>query len=280
MNNVDILTKTVIVAAHPDDEILWFSSLLDKADHVVLCYLGELANPDFGQFRSQALAQFPLAKKMSCLELTALGISRPKNFVSPKFSPFGIELVADSKLPENAHKHYQNNYLVLRDKLADILGKYHNVVTHNPWGEYGHEEHVQVYRAVKDLQPSLGFDLWTSNYCSTRTVGLVGSIAKASQVVTLPTNPHLVQGIMDLYIHNQCWTWYENWKWPTEETFFKEAPAESPGITYGSVLPINLIVKPPLPSQVVGSESRLSQFRNLMGLGKRCIKPASHGSQA
>ena len=277
MGEAEILKKSIIVAAHPDDEILWFSSLLEKADHVVLCYLGELANPEFGQFRSQALSRFPLIEKMSCLELTALGVSRPKNFVSPKFSPFGIELLADSKLPENGQKHYRNNYLLLRSKLADILGKYHNVVTHNPWGEYGHEEHVQVYRAIKDLQPSLGFDLWTSNYCSTRTVGLVGSIAQASQVVTLPTNSQLAQGIMELYIRNQCWTWYENWKWPTEETFFKEAPVGSPGITYGSVLPVNLIIKPPLPVQAVQVESNLSRIRKIVGLGKRGTKPASHG---
>ncbi|MEX2493363.1 MAG: PIG-L family deacetylase [Nitrospirales bacterium] len=268
MNNVDILAKTVIVAAHPDDEILWFSSLLEKAEHVVLCYLGELANPEFGQFRSEALAQFPLAEKMSCLALTALGVSRPKNFVSPKFSPFGIELVADSKLPENAQEHYEKNYLVLKDKLADILGKYHNVVTHNPWGEYGHEEHVQVYRAVKDLQASLGFNLWTSNYGSTRTIGLMASIAKASQVVTLPTNPQLAQKIMAIYQETQCWTWYDDWQWPAEETFFKETTQEMPGIPYGRVLPINLIVKPPLPLQSVRSQSKINRLRKFVGLGK------------
>ncbi|MDR4495757.1 MAG: PIG-L family deacetylase [Nitrospirales bacterium] len=277
MNSLDILKKTVIVAAHPDDEILWFSSLLEKVDHVVLCYLGELANPAFEKFRLQALSQFPFHEKMSCLELMALGISRPKNFVSPKFSPFGVELIADSKLPGNGQKHYQNNYLVLRNKLSDILGKYHTVVTHNSWGEYGHEEHVQVYRVVKDLQASLGFDLWTSNYCSTRTVGLVGSIAQASQVVTLPTNPELVQSIMDIYIRHQCWTWYENWKWPAEETFFKEASPGSAGITYGSVLPVNLIVKPPLPSKSIRPESKLNRIRNFVGLGKGRKSHPDHG---
>ncbi|MCA9476132.1 MAG: hypothetical protein KC563_10075, partial [Nitrospira sp.] len=102
---------------------------------------------------------------MICLDLTALGVSRPKNFVSPRFSPFGIELVADNRLPGKGQQHYENNFLLLRKKLTDILGGYQNVVTHNPWGEYGHEEHVQVYRAVKDLQASIGFNLWISNYC-------------------------------------------------------------------------------------------------------------------
>lgn len=277
MQQFSIFDNSIIVAAHPDDEILWFSSLLEKADHVALCYLGELVNPEFGRYRSQALSQFPLSEKMSCLELTALGISRPRNFISPKFSPFGIELVPDSKLPKNGQKHYEKNYVILRDKLADILGEFKNVVTHNPWGEYGHEEHVQVYRAVKDLQPRLGFDLWISNYCSTRTVGLIGSIAKASQVVTLPTNSQLAKRIMDIYIQYQCWTWYEDWQWPSEETFFQEAPNGSPGINYGSVLPFNLIVKPPLPVQAVQGESKLGRIKKMVGLGDKPKRPARQG---
>ena len=60
--------------AHPDDEILWFSSVLGKVDHVVLCYLGELVNPDFETQRRQVLAGYPLQDKMSCLELVSLGV--------------------------------------------------------------------------------------------------------------------------------------------------------------------------------------------------------------
>ena len=269
MKNLEILENTVIVAAHPDDEILWFSSLLADVDKIVLCYLGELSNPNFGECRKQALAKFPLKEKMVCLDLMALGVSRPKNFVSPRFSPFGIELVADNKLPGNGQQHYENNFLTLRRKLTDIIGNYQNVITHNSWGEYGHEEHVQVNRAVMDLQASLGFNLWTSNYCSTRTMGLMASIANASQVATLPTNPQLAHRIMEIYQETQCWTWYDHWKWPAEETFFKEAPQGLPGISYGSVLPINLIVKPPLPLQPVRSESKINRLRKFVGLGKQ-----------
>jgi len=262
------MKNSIIVVAHPDDEILWFSSLLANVDKIVLCYLAELSNPDFGEFRRHALAEFPLKDKMVCLDLVALGVSRPKNFVSPRFSPFGIELVADNTLPGKGQQHYENNYFILREKLSDIISQYQNVVTHNSWGEYGHEEHVQVYRAVKDLQTSLGFNLWTSNYCSTRTIGLMASITNASQVVTLSTNPQLAKGIMKVYQQAKCWTWYDTWEWPPEETFFKEPPLELPGISYGSVLPINLIVKPPLPPQSIRAESKINRLRKFVGLGK------------
>ena len=266
---VDILNKTVLVAAHPDDEILWFSSLLASVDLIVLCYLGELSNPEFGEFRRQALARFPLKEKMICLDLTALGVSRPKNFVSPRFSPFGIELVADNRLPGKGQQHYESNFLLLRKKLTDILGGYQNVVTHNPWGEYGHEEHVQVYRAVKDLQASIGFNLWISNYCSTRTVGLVGQIANATEVVSLPTNSQLARRIMEIYQETQSWTWYDSWDWPSEEIFFKEATLGQPGIPFGRVLPMNLIIKPPLPpsTQSIPHETKLKRIRKFVGLG-------------
>jgi hypothetical protein len=266
----EILDKAVIVAAHPDDEILWFSSLLTGVDRIVLCYLGELVNPEFGEFRAQALGRFPLAEKMTCLDVVALGVSRPKNFVAPRFSSYGIELVTPNGLPENGRKHYENNYLVLREKLSDILKKHRNVITHNPWGEYGHEEHVQVYRAVKSLQLEMGFEVWTSNYCSTRTIGLVSPIVNASRMLTLPTNPDLGRTIMEIYRETKCWTWYDNWQWPAEETFFKEAPPGSSGLAFGSVLPVNLIVKPPLPARLERSEPKAAgRFSKFVGLGKR-----------
>jgi hypothetical protein len=97
----------------------------------------------------------------------------------------------------------------------------------------------------------------------------VAQIANASQVVTLPTNLPLAKRIMAIYRQTQCWTWYDNWEWPAEETFFKEGSPDTPGITYGSVLPVNLIIKPPLPSPSVRPETKINQIRKFVGLGQK-----------
>src|SRR5690606_34980381 len=58
---------------------------------------------------------------------------------------------------------YRRNYAMIRSRLADQLLAGMNVFTHAPWGEYGHEDHVQVYRVLESLRDEIGFTLWVSN---------------------------------------------------------------------------------------------------------------------
>ena len=46
-------------------------------------------------------------------------------------------------------KKYINNFDILVKKLTFELKDFKNVFTHNPWGEYGHEEHIQVFKAIE-----------------------------------------------------------------------------------------------------------------------------------
>jgi len=259
----NIFRNSIIVAAHPDDEILWFSSLLGGIDHILLCFLSELVNPDFGIRRQQALSHYPLGNKMSCLNVVALGVSAPSSFLSPKFCQYGIELTDDNRVSENHKRHYKDNYFTLRGKLANVLSGYRNVVTHNPWGEYGHEEHVQVYRVIKDLQNDIGYDIWFSNYCSTRTIGLTAPMLNATDTVTFRTDHKIAEKIMNLYKKNGCWTWYEDWHSPTEETFFKESRSGTVSMTPGTVLSVNLVVMPLLRSRPVRPRSLVKRIINM-----------------
>jgi hypothetical protein len=54
------LRNACLVAAHPDDEILWFSALARRVDRIFLCYLGNPAHPKLGRGRAAALGQAPL----------------------------------------------------------------------------------------------------------------------------------------------------------------------------------------------------------------------------
>ncbi len=258
----DIFTNSVIVAAHPDDEILWFSSLLNEIDHVLLCYLSEMINPDFGERRQQALTKIQFGHKLSCLEVVSLGVTRPRSFLSPKFYQDGIELTNEYGELDKFNTKYKENYFKLRDKLAAALIGYKNVVTHNPWGEYGHVEHVQVYRAVKEIQESMGFDIWFSNYCSTRTVGLTTPMLNATETVTFRTNLDIAEAAMNVYKETDCWTWYENWHWAKEETFYKEAKSGNGNIAIGEMLSLNLVVMPVLEPRANSQRSAFRELKN------------------
>jgi hypothetical protein len=108
--------------------------------------------------------------------------------------------------------------------MENTLKGYRNVFTHNPWGEYGHVEHVQVYRVVKELQKKMEFNLWFSNYCSNKSIGLMltYSAGIGSKYTTLKTNQDLANSVKDLYIKNCCWTWFGNWRWSADESFIKD----------------------------------------------------------
>ena len=258
----DIFRNSIIVAAHPDDEILWFSSLLNEVDHVLLCYLGEMINPEFGKRRKKALPKIQFGHKLSCLETVSLGVTRPRSFLTPKFYKNGIELKNENDELDKFNDSYKENFYKLRDKLAIKLAGYQNVITHNPWGEYGHVEHVQVYRVVKDLQESMDFDIWFSNYCSTRTIGLINPILNASESVKFSTNTEIAKAAMRVYKESDCWTWFEDWDWAKEEIFFKESKSDSGIISVGTMLSLNFVVMPKLNSRTVFSGSILERIKN------------------
>ena len=40
------------------------------------------------------------------------------------------------------------------------------VITHNPWGEYGHPEHIQVHRCISKLAAKYKFKVYVTGYSS------------------------------------------------------------------------------------------------------------------
>jgi len=271
-----ILRNSILVVAHPDDEVLWFSSILREVNQVIICYSDEISDPDFGVQRINSLKNYPL-KNTSYFELASIGVLRPQSFVSPKFNRYGIELIGKDN-PAHTER-YKENYYEIRKKLVDVLSQYENVITHNPWGEYGHEEHVQVYRVVNELQAGLGFNLWHSNYCSTRTINMVAQCMCIEELITLPTDEGITKDLMEHYKRHKCWTWDDNWCWQAKETFFRQKPDALHGacnteknhiIQHNSAIPLDLILMSPVAQQFRGK--RLSMFKRLISLVRKLKK--------
>jgi hypothetical protein len=161
------------------------------------------------------------------------------NFRDPVVTEYGIKIadrqISDRKYLENFHK--------LKKELTTRLTGCDNVFTHNPWGEYGNEEHVQLYRIVKDLKEKLNFNLWFSNYSSNKSFELMLKCMPHAPLkyVTLRTNKMLSDRIKKLYEKNGCWSWYNEWEWFDSESFINDTQVGNRTNKYGHMFPLNMI---------------------------------------
>ena len=238
MRATEILEKSIIIASHPDDEVLWFSSILEKVNEIVICYLDIASYPKLTIGRRKSLSEYPL-KNISFLAVEESEAFFGANFNSPVITSYGIEISRKGK----SDKKYIENYHNIKENLRKHLAGCQNVFTHNPWGEYGHEEHIQIYRIIKELQKKMEFDLWFSNYCSNKSFPLIIKYISEfdSEYITLKTNKKISNNIRDLYKKNGCWTWYDDWKWFDEESFIKDKTCKESVNKYGRAFPLNLI---------------------------------------
>jgi len=247
MPDIEPLAEATLVVAHPDDEILWFSSIVEQLGKIIICYLDVPEQDEWTKGRAEAARQFPLGNT-EFLGLVESVAFKQANWADPLPSPFGLELDVSQRemppLPGFSASRYRQNYLLLLERLRPLLSGSSRVFTHNPWGEYGHEEHVQVYRAVSELRRELNYEVWFDTYASDRSAVLMArSITRTQyQHVSLPTRPEVAARIEALYRRTDCWTWpYDDYRWFEYDTFACD-PEELPMHQQaGSRLPVNFI---------------------------------------
>ncbi len=173
-------------------------------------------------------------------------------------------------MPGFSDSAYRKNFELLKNELRSQLKNYQYVFTHSPWGEYGHEDHVQIFRAVQALQSELGFTLWFPNYCSNMTYSFMLEQLSSIDIRlgTFRTNKDLAAQLMELYQANDCWTWYEGYEWPDDETFNAWEPQPRRSGSEGKVFPTNLIRIEYSPSETA-NETWYRASRRVLGKLKR-----------
>jgi len=231
---------SVLIVAHPDDDILWLSSVIDKVEKIVFCFNEEPVKPELGIARKKTIAEYPLSN------VSTLDIAEPQSFDKadwnePVTTEYGLKL---SKCQESDAR-YKATYEKLVSSVRNLVADRTNVFTHNPWGEYGHEDHVLVYQVLKALQMEFHYTLWFSNYCSNRSVTLMNHYISGfhSEYECLPANLALAQRIADVFRKNGCWTWYEDYQWFDSECLMSNTPSDdqTAPLPYGHNFPINYI---------------------------------------
>ena len=233
-----LLEQSKLVVAHPDDEVLWFSSVLEHVEQVIICFLEFPPQPALGTARRASLSAYPL-NTAECLEIDESQSFDDRNWRDPMETAYGVKITRHRQ----ASTRYEQNYSILVTCLRERLKNCRNVFTHNPWGEYGHEEHVQVYRAIEFLQRELGFRIWFSNYCGNRSAKLMLAwlAERKMEHVTLPTNRALSHQIANLYKRHGCWTWFDDYNPPSEESFLRDITGDAPVDLQHQLVPINML---------------------------------------
>ncbi len=258
MASEEMLKRSVIIAAHPDDELLWFAAILKQVDRVVMIYEDYWPKPEVGEARAAVLSDYPRDNVIS-LQIPEAATHSCADWDNPKLTEFGIDLGNEATFRDakqsvkkllgrgaapagGIKRNYEANSRELYDKLKPMLTPDMNVFTHNPWGEYGHEDHLQVFRVVDRLRRELGFKLWMTNYCTDRALPLAMTYFNGGNrdFVQLPVDREYADMVASVYRRHGCWTWADDWQWFPFELYSEAPSAQSAADSRSHLLPLNM----------------------------------------
>jgi LmbE family N-acetylglucosaminyl deacetylase len=203
-----------VIVAHPDDEIIFFSSILKNASKIVTCF-GKSDDQNVNIGRQKLKTQMPL-NNFLFLDLVESAVFNSANWKHPNCITEGIEV----KKNKNA---YQENFQNLKLQLSKVINYGETIYTHNPWGEYGHEEHVQVFHAIMALATDLNLKIFVNSYVSNKSYSLMimkQHLLSDEKHINTP-DLELASVLKKIYQSNSCWTFYDNYCWPKTELFYR-----------------------------------------------------------
>lgn len=235
--DIEGISEAVLVVAHPDDEVLWFSSLLSMCETVVVCFgRSATSRESWDPGRAELIDSYPLGH-VRFLKIPESGAYGKSDWVGPYDPEKGLRL-------RRANLAYEANREEIIQRLRPALQGKRLVITHNPWGEYGNEEHVLVARAVMTLRSELGFDLLVNGYVSNLSSKLMQSCKQLiiGPPLVLKTDVPLATELKTLYLRYNCWTFYDDYVWPEWEAFYRVTSSDG----FSSMASYEATATPPL----------------------------------
>jgi LmbE family N-acetylglucosaminyl deacetylase len=234
----DEALKTLVVVAHPDDEALWFSPVLAQADLIVVAFPRHPRREEINEGREAVWREFALPVEL--LPLDTAPVLRQSDRANPKLTPYGVELREDC--PAEVRSRYIANYERLIAKLDPYVAESEQVYSHNPWGEYGHETHIQVWSAVSRLAREHGRTLWVWNGLTNEELlerdsrvrlDYFTHLPEELRTMTLERDLATFERLKRLYEENGVWTYRDDYV-PPERPVYLEAVREGTLVLTGS----------------------------------------------
>lgn len=235
----EALQDSVLVVAHPDDEILWFGSVVGKVARIVICFEFDPANPDISAARQRCLDEHPFRDRIVNLGLEETCAFNKAQWPHPEPSAAGLAISRDPQIAAV----YERRARELAAALDNTNVSPANVFTHNPWGEYGHEEHVMVSRAATAWAQRSDATVWYDNYASNWSVDLMLQHLEVTDRRWIKAEVAIqeMNDIADIYKKHGAWTWLDDYQMFAHDHFVEgPLPAKDVPRT-GSLMPVNLL---------------------------------------
>ncbi|MDH3440976.1 MAG: PIG-L family deacetylase [Gammaproteobacteria bacterium] len=233
------LKNSLLIVAHPDDEILWFGSVAPHVGRIVVCFSHDPAHPELSQARVKTLERHPWADRIMSIGLDETGSFGCASWPLPGDTEFGLGISGS----EGAARQYEIRAGQLRTALVPLMENVDNVYTHNPWGEYGHEEHVMVHRVATALAGEAGISTWYNNYASSWSMLLMCQyLDKADRpVISGTVDIETMMAIADIYREAGAWTWFDDYSWFKTEHFVSGPLRRNTAPAFGWMFPVNYL---------------------------------------
>src|SRR5210317_159125 len=98
------LKGATLIVAHPDDEVLWFSSILDAVDKIVICFTDAEHWPDLGEARKRSLAEHRYRDRIVELGLRQVKSHNKSSWPEPVQTEYGLLLDKNPRFDEPYRK--------------------------------------------------------------------------------------------------------------------------------------------------------------------------------
>ena len=253
-----ITDRLAIVMAHPDDEVLWAGSALRAAGKIVLVYGPMQSAPKLTEGRRVAMAAFPLPS-LDWLEMRESEVYDSACWPNAREVPYGLYPYPVLRLLRGFDpQRYRDGFVRLQDRLRGRLAGMRNVIVHSPWGEYGHEDHVQVFRAVAALAEEMQFRVWVPGYFADKSEALMRRNLRffGAPTAPMPIDKALAEEISQIYKRTSTWTWFDEYTWPDAERFLRYFPGGAPVGEVATADQLHRIVFPERYAAIVRSQRK------------------------
>ena len=249
------LERSALVVAHPDDEVLWFGSILEQVDCIIICFVDADHWPELGRARRRSIEEHAYRDKIEVLGLPQVKSHNKSRWPEPVETPYGLRL----DRYQGFDGPYEKQASRLEAALRPVINGFKNVYTHNPWGEYGHEDHVQLSRIATRIANENGTRIWYTNYVSNKSSALMRRYVQGfgQPYYTMPVNTLKARQIAETYFRNGAWTWMEDYVWFKSESFVEGPLLPQTQPCTGALFPVNYIRVPFEPTPAVASKPSL-----------------------
>ena len=206
---------TILVYSHQDDDLIWMLPFWRITEKFI-----EGAMPASPTYRTI------ISQQQTFLNNNDYNISYQNNWYTPwddvtdtEYSQYYLAANTSYNYLQNDHletRLYNNTTELSRNEINKIKAKLEQffadqsmrrVITHNNWGEYGHQHHKGINKAVRELAVKYRKDVWMLG-CDNG--GFIDVSVPNGITYTYGSfnTPDLFLGIRAIYVNNNRWTWY------------------------------------------------------------------------